>query len=57
MNKLLIDNESSHRMRKKETLVQVFSWEFCKICNGIFFTEHLWATASEEKQPGKYSRK
>ena len=42
---------------KKETLVQVFSWEFCKICNNVFFTEHLWATASVENQLGKYSRK
>ena len=26
----------------KETLAQVFSGEFCKISNNIFFTEHLW---------------
>ena len=32
---------------KKETLVQVFSCEFCEISNNIFFTEHLWTTASE----------
>ena len=35
---------------KKETLVQVFSCEFCKISNNTFFTEHLWTTAS-----GSYS--
>ena len=34
---------------KKETLVQVFSWEFRKICNNIFFAEHLWTAASAEK--------
>ena len=31
---------------KKETLAQVFSFEFCKISKNIFFTENLWATAS-----------
>ena len=31
---------------KKQTLVQVFSCEFCEISN-IFFIEHLWTTASE----------
>ena len=31
---------------KKETLALVFSCEFCKISKNIFFTEHLWATAS-----------
>ena len=32
---------------KKETLAQVFSCEFCEISKNTFFTEHLWATASE----------
>ena len=32
---------------KKETLVLVFSCEFCENCKNTFFTEHLWATASE----------
>ena len=27
---------------KKETLAQVFSWEFCEISNNTFFTENLW---------------
>ena len=31
---------------KKETLVQVFSREFCKISKNTFFTEHLWTTVS-----------
>ena len=31
---------------KKETLAQVFSGEFCEISKNIFFTEHLFATAS-----------
>ena len=31
---------------KKESLAQVFSCEFCEISKNIFFTEHLWATAS-----------
>ena len=31
---------------KKETLVQVFSCEFCEISKNTFFTEHLWTAAS-----------
>ena len=31
---------------KKEALAQVFSCEFCEISKNIFFTEHVWATAS-----------
>ena len=31
---------------KKETLAQVFSSEFCEVSQNIFFTEHLWTTAS-----------
>ena len=30
-----------------ETLVQVFSCEFCEMFKNTIFTEHLWATASE----------
>ena len=32
---------------KKETMAQVFSCEFYEIFKNIFFTEHLWTTASE----------
>ena len=32
---------------KKETLVQVFSCEFCEIFQNTFFTGHLWTTAFE----------
>ena len=31
---------------KKDTLAQLFSWEFCEISKNTFFTEHLWTTAS-----------
>ena len=31
---------------EKETLAQVFSFEFCQISKNIFSKEHLWATAS-----------
>ena len=31
---------------KKETLTQVFPYEFCEISKSTFFTEHLRATAS-----------
>ena len=27
---------------KKETLTQMFSWEFCEIFKNSLFTEHLW---------------
>ena len=27
---------------KKETLAQLFSYEFCEISKNIFFIEHLW---------------
>ena len=33
---------------KKEALAQMFFCEFCKISKNTFFTEHLWATASEQ---------
>ena len=32
---------------KKETLARLFSREFCEISKNAFFTEHLWATASD----------
>ena len=35
---------------KKETLTEVFSCEFCEISENTFFAEHLWTTASEQKQ-------
>ena len=31
----------------KETLAQLFSCEFWEISKNTFFTEHLWATASD----------
>ena len=34
---------------KKETLAQVFSCKPCEISKNIFFTEHLWTTASKNK--------
>ena len=36
---------------KKETLAQMFSFEFCKIFKNTFFKEHLWTTASEKIVP------
>ena len=32
---------------KKETLARGFSGEFCEFFKNTFFTEHLWATASD----------
>ena len=31
---------------KKDTLTQVFFCEFCEISKNVFFTKHLWTTAS-----------
>ena len=31
-----------HNFIKKETLAQVFSYEFCEISKNTVFTEHLW---------------
>ena len=44
---LLIKLQAACNFNKKETLAQVFSSEFCEISKNIFFTEHLWTTASE----------
>ena len=40
--------EPEHLFIKIETLAQVFSYEFCKIPQNIFFTENVWVTASEK---------
>ena len=40
----------THILFKKQTLAQVFSYEFCKIFMNTFFKEHLRATASVNKQ-------
>ena len=40
---------------KKETLVQVFSCEFCEISGNNFFTEYLQTTASVTANPGTFS--
>ena len=37
----------SQNFIKKETLVQLFSCEFCEISKNTFFIEHLWTTASK----------
>ena len=40
---------------KNEALAQEFSCEFCKIFKIIFFTEHLWMTASIYKSCWLYT--
>ena len=47
---LQISQNSQENTYKKETIAQVFSCEFCEISKNIFFTEHLWATASDGNQ-------
>ena len=40
---------------QSENLAQVFSCECCKISKNVFFTEHLWWTASVKgRQNGEY---
>ena len=34
----------SMQLYEKETLAQVFSCEFCEICQNILFAEHFWKT-------------
>ena len=40
---------------KKDTLAQVFSYEFCKISKDTFFTELFWETASEYRNSNGHS--
>ena len=40
---------------KKETLAQVFSYEFCEISKNTFFTGHPWATVSVSIKLEAYS--
>ena len=35
---------------KKQTLAQVFSFEFCEISKSTFFTEHFWTVASFKRE-------
>ena len=43
----ILQNSQACNFIKKETLAQVFSYEFCEISNNIFFTEHLWETTAK----------
>ena len=49
---LLIKLPEACNFIKKETLAQVFSFEFCEIFKNTFFTEHIWATASRILKTG-----
>ena len=42
----LINLQAACNFIKRETLVQVFSCEFCQISESTSFTEHLWTTTS-----------
>ena len=42
----LFFNKVAGNFIKKETLAQVFSFEFCEISKNTFFTEHLRITVS-----------
>ena len=37
----------SFLIKLQASLAQVFSCEFCEVSKNSFFTEHIWATASE----------
>ena len=48
---LIFNKVAGHRpatLFKKETLLQVFSWEFCEIFKSTFIAEQLWTTALRE---------
>ena len=47
-------SQNSQACKKKETLAQVFSYEFCEISKHTFFTEHLWTTASTAHKKGSH---
>ena len=48
------NSDLTYNFIKKETLAQVFSYEFCEISKNTFFTKHLWTTASFPMNPLKY---
>ena len=58
MDKNLVHQRQKHEacnfMKKKETLAQVFSCEFCEISKNTFFTEQILATASSKSNRGSY---
>ena len=48
------NSDLTYNFIKKETLAQVFSYEFCQISKNTFFTKHLWTTVSFPMNPLKY---
>ena len=40
------ENTGARNFIKKETLAQVFFYEFCQVSKNTFFTEHLSASTS-----------
>ena len=48
------NSDLTYNFIKKETLAQVFSYEFCEISKNTFLTKHLWTTASFPMNPLKY---
>ena len=42
----LLEQPQACNFIEKETLVQVFSYEFCEISKNTFFTEHLWRSGN-----------
>ena len=49
MKKGVLRNFEAWNFIKRETLAQVFSCKCCEISKNTFFTEHLQATASENR--------
>ena len=39
---------------KKETLTQVFPYEFCEISKNTYSTEHIWTNASKTSDTCKF---
>ena len=49
-NKNLQETPEACNFIKKETLAQVFSFQFCKVLKYFLFTELLWTSVSSEKR-------
>ena len=49
-NKNLQETPEAYNFIKKETLAQVFSFQFCKVLKYFLFTEPLWTFVSSERR-------
>ena len=50
LNKNSQETPEAYNFIKKETLAQVFSFQFCKVLKYFLFTEPLWTFVSSERR-------